>query len=205
MKKFILTFLLLLIFASPTFAKATQVEAMSEYDSDNPPFKFVFKVIEYNAIENFTSLLDGDIIESEVVKTKDNKRLKQNATFALKITKIIHRNGDILEPDNVFAKYTTALDKVEMSKNVALSVGNYFVKGVSFGYRTIEGAVKNPEGNRFKSGGIALVNSTPLGYINKGEDIKIKVGDKFLLNIKAINLDNPTIIDEYKYDVTKQN
>ncbi len=203
MKKFILTFLFIFIFASPTFAKATQVEAMSEYDSDNPPINFVFKVVEYNEIENFTCLFDGDIIESEVVKTKDNQRLKQNATFALKINRIIHRNGDILEPNNVFAKYTTALDKIEISKNVALSVGNYFVKGVSIGYRTVEGAVKNTEGNRFKSSGVAFVNSTPLGYINKGNEIKLKAGDKFLLNIEAIDISNPSIIDEYKYNVIK--
>ena len=57
--------------------------------------------------------------------------------------------------------------------------------------------------NRFKSSGVAFVNSTPLGYINKGNEIKLKAGDKFLLNIEAIDISNPSIIDEYKYDVIK--
>lgn len=203
MKKLFITLLLIFLFSGAANAKATQVEALTEYDSTNPPTNISFKVIENNEIENFSDLLVGDILYAEIVKTKDSQRLKQNATFSLKIIKVTTINGETYFPNNLYAKYTTSLDTVELGKNVALSIGNKFVKGISVGYRAVEGAIKDPEGNRAKSTGVAIVDATPLGYINKGEDLKINIGDKFLLNIEAINAESPSIIDEYKYDITK--
>ena len=75
------------------------------------------------------------------------------------------------------------------------------MKGISCGYRTVEGAVKNPEGNRLKSAGVALYNSTPLAYINKGKDILINVGDNFLLNIEVVPPEKQSIIDEHNYNL----
>lgn len=201
MKKIILVITLLIFFTAPANAKATLVEAMTPYNSDNPTDTVVFKIVNTNYIANYGILYSDDIVEGIVIRAKDNNRLKQNATFSLKITKIRQRNGELQEPQNLFAKYTTELDKVETTKTAALTVGNYFVKGISCGYRTIEGAVKNPEGNRFKSAGVALYNSTPLSYINKGKDISIDVGNEFLLNIEVVTPTDKNIIDEHNYNL----
>ncbi len=201
MKKILLLLALIIFFVAPANAKATLVEAMTPYNSDTPTDIVVFKVAHSNLVENYGILYSGDIVEGIVIRAKDNSRLKQNATFSLKITRITQRNGNIQEPQNLYAKYTTELDKVETSKTAALTVGNFFVKGLSCGYRTVEGAVKNPEGNRFKSAGVALYNSTPLAYINKGKDILINVGDNFLLNIEVVTPEDQNIIDEHNYNL----
>lgn len=174
---------------------------MTPYNSNNPSDTIVFKVVNANYIENYGILYNDDIIEGIVIRAKDNNRLKQNATFSLKITQIRQSNGELQEPQNLFAKYTTEMDKLETSKTAALTVGNFFVKGLSCGYRTVEGAVKNPEGNRLKSAGVALYNSTPLAYINKGKDILIDVGNQFLLNIEVVNPEDKNIIDEHNYNL----
>lgn len=201
MKKFLLILTLLTFFISPANAKSTLVEAMTPYNSNNPSDTIVFKVVNANYIENYGILYNDDIIEGIVIRAKDNNRLKQNATFSLKITQIRQSNGELQEPQNLFAKYTTEMDKLETSKTAALTVGNFFVKGLSCGYRTVEGAVKNPEGNRFKSAGVALYNSTPLAYINKGKDILIDVGKQFLLNIEVVTPEDKNIIDEHNYNL----
>lgn len=201
MKKILLFLILMIFFIAPANAKATLVEAMTPYNSENPTDIIVFRVVNANTIESYGIVYSGDIIEGVVVRAKDSSRLKQNATFSLKITKIRQYNGNLLEPENLFAKYTTEWDKVETTKTAALTVGNFFVKGISCGYRTVEGAVKNPEGNRLKSAGVALYNSTPLAYINKGKDILINVGDNFLLNIEVVPPEKQSIIDEHNYNL----
>lgn len=189
------------IFIAPANAKATQVEALSSYDSNVPSETITFKIVTPNSIENFGSLENGDILEATVVRAKDNTRLKQNATFSVKITKITSTNGNVQYPENLYAKYTTEIDKVETTKTVALSVGDRFVKGMTFGFRTVEGAIKNPEGNRAKSAGVALYNATPLSYISKGNDIVINKGDNFLLNIELVTPENKNLIDKHNYNL----
>ncbi len=201
MKKILLLITLIIFFTAPANAKATLVEAMTPYDSNNPTDTLIFRVVNANTIESYGIIYAGDIIEGIVIRAKDNSRLKQNATFSLKVTKIRQYNGNLQEPQNLFAKYTTEWDKVETGKTAALTVGNFFVKGISCGYRTVEGAVKNPEGNRFKSAGVALYNSTPLSYISKGKDILIHVGDNFLLNFEVVKPENQNIIDEHNYNL----
>lgn len=201
MKKFLLLITMFFIFIAPANAKATQVEALSSYDSNVPSETITFKIVTPNSIENFGSLENGDILEATVVRAKDNTRLKQNATFSVKITKITSTNGNVQYPENLYAKYTTEIDKVETTKTVALSVGDRFVKGMTFGFRTVEGAIKNPEGNRAKSAGVALYNATPLSYISKGNDIVINKGDNFLLNIELVTPENKNLIDKHNYNL----
>lgn len=189
------------IFIAPANAKATQVEALSSYDSNVPSETITFKIVTPNTIENFGLLENGDILEATVVRAKNNTRLKQNATFSVKITKITSTNGNVQYPENLYAKYTTEIDKVETTKTVALSVGDRFVKGMTFGFRTVEGAIKNPEGNRAKSAGVALYNATPLSYISKGNDIVINKGDNFLLNIELVTPENKNLIDKHNYNL----
>lgn len=202
MKKFLLIVTILLFIINPSFAKATRVEALSDYTSEYPPAMLYFKLFEYSeSFEDIPEFSIGDIVEAIVIKTKDNKRLKQNATFALKINRLKKEDGRIIQVNNIYAKYTTKIDTAEVSKNIALGVGNYFVKGLSIGYKTVEGAFKNEEDDRLKSAGVALYKSTPLSYVEKGNEIDIKVGDIFLLNIAPVDVDNPSFVDGIKYGI----
>ena len=200
-KNILLILSFLILFVAPANAKATLVEAMTPYNSNTPADTMLLRVITPTYIEDFGILQQGDILDATIVRAKDNTRLKQNATFSVKIYKITYANGETQYPENLYAKYTTEWDKIETSKSIALSVGNKFVKGLTFGYRTLEGAIKNPEGNRAKSAGVALYNATPLSLISKGENIEIKTGDNFLLNIEFITPETKNLIDEHNYNL----
>lgn len=71
-----------------------------------------------------------------------------------------------------------------MAKPAALGVGSYFVKGLSIGYSAVEGAVKNEDDGRIKSGAKAAYESSPFSYVEKGSEIVIPKGQNFLLNFK---------------------
>ena len=91
----------------------------------------------------------------------------------------------------VEGKYSAKLeiDKGQIAKSAALGVGNYFVKGISMGYYAVEGAVKNESDNRFKSSAKSVYENSPFAYVEKGQDIEIKVNDIFGLKFDVDNED----------------
>ena len=72
-------------------------------------------------------------------------------------------------------------------KGAALTVGNYFVKGLSIGVSFVEGVVKNEKDNRLKSGVVNAYEASPLSYVEEGQQLDIKVGDDFYLVFKYDN------------------
>ena len=80
-----------------------------------------------------------------------------------------------------------------------LSVGNHFVKGISLGYHAVEGAVKNEEGNRFKSSAVSVYESTPFSYVEKGEEIVIPKNNIFILNFKVKGEENEEDKPNYEF------
>ena len=71
-------------------------------------------------------------------------------------------------------------------KKAALTVGDYFVKGLSICYSFVEGVVKNEkDDNRLKSGVKNAYEESPLSLISEGEQLDIKVGDDFYLVFKT--------------------
>ena len=183
MKKFYLSMVLSLLLCAPALAKTIEVEALSDFSSVNPPKTMSVKVVVdvYND-ENQLAVPKGTIINGKIVDVKDPRRLKRNATFSFVPTTYTDVNGNVNKVKRHFAgKYTTPIDKKKLAKNAALGVGNYFVKGLSMGYNTLEGVVKNEEDNRLKSGAKALYKSSPISYIEEGQDIEIKTGEIFYL------------------------
>lgn len=183
MKKFYLSMVLSLLLCAPALAKTIEVEALSDFSSINPPKTMTIKVVAdvYND-ENQLAVPKGTVINGKIVDVKDPKRLKRNATFSFVPTTYTDANGNVNKVKRHFAgKYTTPIDKKKLAKNAALGVGNYFVKGLSMGYNTLEGVVKNEEDNRLKSGAKALYKSSPISYIEEGQDIEIKTGEIFYL------------------------
>lgn len=53
------------------------------------------------------------------------------------------------------------------------------------GVAAVEGAVKNQDGNRFKSSVSSVYEASPLSYARKGEDIEIKAGQVFFLKFPS--------------------
>ena len=136
-------------------------------------------------------IMDGYILKGNLVDVVSPKRLKRDATFSIVLTEYTDNNGQkhIIPPDGkqFKGKFTTGIDYKHAAKSAALSVGNFFVKGLSLGYAAVEGAVKNEDGNRIKSSAHSVYESTPLSYVEKGEDILIAKDQVFCLKFKVKN------------------
>lgn len=189
--------LILCLLAQPIFAKTIPVESLKDFSTEHPTNTFSVKVLDELTLDKNITLQSGDILDGEIVDVKNAKRLKRNATFTFVPEYLTKTDGQEIKITGYHpAKYTQKLNKVEIAKDAALTVGNHFVQGISMGYKTIEGVVKNEQNNRLKSGANALYESTPLSYIEKGKEIIIPKNQNFLLNFKT---DKPATEPNYEY------
>ena len=185
MKNLFLTLALSLMLCTPVFAFNMEVEALSDFTTDNPPQTFSVKIV--NSIKTRNGLIEsGSILEGKVI-TKDAQRLKRDATFSFVPINLTTPEGNVIKVERHFiGKYTKEINKGKIAKTVALSAGNFVVKGFSTGFTAVEGAVKNEEGNRLKSSAVAVYESTPLSYVEKGDALEIKSGEHFYINFDEV-------------------
>ena len=183
-KKLFLGFLLLIvsgIFAS-AYADTVEVQAMQDFSTANPPSTITVKLLDQLDVSDEMTIESGAQVSGQLLNVVSPKRLKKNATFSFKPMWYINAEGTKINVDSdIIGKYTTTLNKGQVAKKAALSVGNHFVKGLSVGVAAIEGVVENDEGNRLKSGAKSIYNATPLSYVEKGKDIDIKINQVFYL------------------------
>lgn len=187
MKKFCWTiFLLLIILSQPVLAKPIAVEALSNFTTENPPKEMSIKLLEDIAVDDTLTIKAETIVDGNVVDVTDPKRLKRNASFTFVPTSYKDERGQVVVIKNYYpAKYTTKVNKGQLAKSAALSVGNFFVKGLSIGYSAVEGAIKNEKDNRFKSSVTEVYQDSPLSYVEKGEELVIEKGQLFFLNFRT--------------------
>lgn len=190
-KNLFLGFLVLSIIGAGTSALAKTVEVMSysAFSTANPPSSIKVELLDELEISAGTVIPAGAEIEGKLVDVVSPKRLKRDATFSFQpewysIDGEKHNIGQTVK-----AKYTTALNTAGLAKSAALSVGNHFVKGLGMGVYAIEGAVKNDEGNRIKSGAKSMYEASPLSYKDKGNDLEITQNQVFYLKFPDIEKD----------------
>ena len=201
MKKILLLSGILLISVMPVNAETLQVQALSEFNTENPPASIEVKAVSDMDLDEELLIMDGYILKGNLVDVVSPKRLKRDATFSIVLTEYTDNNGQkhIIPPDGkqFKGKFTTGIDYKHAAKSAALSVGNFFVKGLSLGYAAVEGAVKNEDGNRIKSSAHSVYESTPLSYVEKGEDILIAKDQVFCLKFKVKNPKKDENSEEY--------
>lgn len=187
MKKFCWTiFLLLIMLSQPVLAKPIAVEALSDFTTENPPKEMSIKLLEDIAVDDTLTIKAETIVDGNVVDVTAPKRLKRNASFTFVPTSYKDERGQVVVIKNYYpAKYTTKVNKGQLAKSAALSVGNFFVKGLSIGYSAVEGAIKNEKDNRFKSSVTEVYQDSPLSYVEKGEELVIEKGQLFFLNFRT--------------------
>lgn len=190
-KNLFLGFLVLSIIGAGASALAKTVEVMSysAFSTANPPSSIKVELLDELEISADTIIPAGAEMEGKVVDVVSPKRLKRDATFSFQPELYIVEGSKHNLEETVKAKYTTTLDTAELAKKTVLSVGNHFVKGLTVGVSAVEGAVKNEEGNRFKSGAKSVYNATPLSYSQKGKDIEITQNQVFYLKFPDIEKD----------------
>ena len=187
MRSLFLSVALSTMLITPAFALNVEVEALSDFSTDNPPKMYSVKIVEPIVTEKL-NIESESILEGKIV-AKDAQRLKRDATFSFVPTYLITPEGRVIKVKKAYTgKYKKEIDKGKIAKSVALSAGNMAVKGFSTGFTAVEGLVKNEEGNRLKSSAVAVYESTPLSYVEKGKALQIKKGDHFYINFN--NSDN---------------
>ncbi len=189
MKKILVLLSFLVVGIMPACADTIKVESLSDFTTENPPETLTVKAVTDLNLDDELLIFEGYTLKGDIVDVVSPKRLKRDASFAFILTEYTDNDGIVHKVERidnkiVKGKFTTKFDYKSVAKSAALSVGNYFVKGLSMGYAAVEGAVKNEEGNRFKSSAVSVYESTPLSYVEKGEDIVIAKDQVFILNFK---------------------
>ena len=194
MKKIIIAFVLLLIQISACHAACQmKVVALEEFRTDAPTETIKVKVLQESTLGKYDIGVNS-ILECQVLQVVDPKRLKRNASFYVKPISYTVNNTTCKIEEDFYGKYSTfVLSKEEIKeippgkviKSAAMTVGNYFVKGLSTCVAFVQGVAKNEKNNRLKSGVVNAYEESPLSYISEGQQLDIKVGDDFYLVFKT--------------------
>lgn len=208
MKKFLVLFTFLFIAVMPVSAATIKVKALSDFTTEKPTDTLTIEAVTDLNLDNEILIFQGYTMKGDIVDVVSPKRLKRDATFSFILKEYTDLNGVVhkLNQDNqiVKGKFTTKFDYLSVAKSAALTVGSYFVKGLSLGYAAVEGAIKNEEDNRLKSSAVSLYESTPISYVEKGQDIVIAKDQVFMLNFKL--KDEETDEPNYEYtDLSNEN
>lgn len=194
MKKMFVFFIILLSTASQVLAEALMVESLTKFSTDNYPSNVKMKALSEIELAPDVLIKEGYVLSGKLVDVSSPKRLKRNATFSFMPISYIDNSGNIVHIKEPFiGKYSAKfdLDKGQIAKSAALTVGNHFVKGVSMGFYAVEGAVKNEDGNRVKSSAVSVYKNSPLSYVEKGQDIEISAHDIFALKFHVEEEEEP--------------
>ena len=194
MKK-ILLILALMFFQITACHAAVQMKvvALEEFKTDAPSETIKVKVLQDTVLGSYDIGVNS-ILECQVLQIVDPKRLKRNASFYVKPLSYTV-DGTVCEiEEEYYGKYSAfVLSKEEIKeipagkviKKAAMTVGDYFVKGLSTCVAFVQGFAKNEKDNRLKSGVVNAYEESPLSYISEGQQLDIKVGDDFYLVFKT--------------------
>ena len=193
MKKYIIALMLLLQVTACHAATQIKVVALEEFRTDKPTETLKVRVLQDAVLGNYDIGVNS-ILECQVLKIVDPKRLKRNASFYVKPLSYTVNDTTCKIEEDFYGKYSTfVLSKEEIKeippgkviKKAAMTVGDYFVKGLSTCVAFVQGFAKNEKDNRFKSGVVNAYEESPLSYISEGQQLDIKVGDDFYLVFKT--------------------
>lgn len=191
MKKFLFKVGLIVFlcgFISPVFADRLHVQAMSDFSTFKPVNTITFKALNGIELSPDVKIWGGYVVNARIHEVIPPKRLKRNATFRIVPVSYTDNEGRTFRINEEFVgKFSPKfdLDKGQLAKSAALTVGDYFVKGISLGYHAVEGAVKNEEGNRAKSSAVSVYKNSPLSYVENGQEVEIKKDDLFSFTFKV--------------------
>ena len=129
----------------------------------------------------------GSVIEGEVTDVVSPKKLKRDASFGYNPLYLYDTEGNVYSlKSKVKADYgfRAKFRAKDAAKKGVLTAGGMVIPGFSYAVQTVEGIYKNEQGNRFKSGATAFVDSTPISLYKQGQEIEFKKGDVFKMNFK---------------------
>lgn len=185
-----LCFLILSSVFAQAYAQTVAVKSLDTFSTENPPTSITIELIEPLDLSKDLTLNAGTKVEGNLIDVVSPKRLKRDADFSFK--PLYYSNGGEKYPvnSNITGNFTEPIDKGQLAQNAALSVGNFFIKGIKLSVTAVQGAVKNEQGNRLKSAGTSVYKASPVSYVEKGEEISIKESDIFYLKFPNVKYNN---------------
>ena len=204
MKKILLVLTSIIVLCTqPAIAKNVKVQSMSDFSTTNPSQHLELKVVESFDIKSGVYIPAGTIIIGDVCDIKQPKRLKRNANFSFIPKEYIDvQTGEYHSIDKLIVGKYSSLTDVSAAKIIekgAVTAGNKLIGAyVGPSVALVQGVVKNEEGNRAKSAAVAVYESTPLSYVNKGKDLEIKKDQIFVMSFKFKDDDEEDNNNEYE-------
>ena len=177
---------------------ATQVKVVSiqDFNTLEPTETFHAKILEPVNLGGY-NLDVNTVLHCQIFNIIEPKRGKRDASFYVIPTYYSTESGMVKRfEEEMYGKYAKhVLSKEELKKipsfktlkKAGLAVGNLFVKGLSTGCAFVEGAWKNENDNRLKSGVVHAYEESPLSLIIEGDQLEIKVGDEFYFVFRTKN------------------
>ena len=191
MKKIFFVLAIALCTASSVFAEDMKVMALKDFSTDKPS-EIKVQVLQTMKLDEGVVIEQGSVVTGVMVDVIPAKRLKRDATFSFMPTGYITPKR---EQYSINRKYVgkfspkIEIDKTELAKTAALSVGDFFVKGLSTGFYAVQGAIKDEKGNRFVSSVQNVYENSLLSYIEKGGATCIKAQSMFTFRFPDLNHD----------------
>ena len=190
MKRFILTLALMIIAAMPACALSMKVSSMQDFTTEKPSDTLKVMVLVRTELDNGMVFEEGTIIKGDIFDVKPPTRGKRNATFKFRPTSYSY-NGKMVEikdNTNFWGKYAPykELDAAGMTLSAATFVGGQVLKVPFLGQAVsfAKGVVKNPDGNRLKSGATQIYKDSFVSYVEEGKEITLKKDELFMLKFK---------------------
>ncbi len=191
MKKIFFVLAIALCTASSVFAEDMKVMALKDFSTDKPS-EIKVQVLQTMKLDEGVVIEQGSVVTGFMIDVIPAKRLKRDATFSFMPTGYVTPKR---EQYSINRKYVgkfspkIEIDKTELAKTAALSVGDFFVKGLSTGFYAVQGAIKNEKENRFVSSVQNVYENSLLSYIEKGGATCIKAQSMFTFRFPDLNHD----------------
>lgn len=191
MKKIFFVLAIALCTASSVFAEDMKVMALKDFSTDKPS-EIKVQVLQTMKLDEGVVIEQGSVVTGVMVDVIPAKRLKRDATFSFMPTSFVTPKRVRYSINRKYVgKFSPKIeiDKAELAKTAALSVGDYFVKGLSTGFYAVQGAIKDEKGNRFVSSVQNVYENSLLSYIEKGDATCIKAQSMFTFRFPDLNPD----------------
>lgn len=193
MKKFLITLLILFCTKLGVNAETITGTALSDFSTENPVGTFTVKINEGFTVDNYKHYKAGTVFYGKVEKVVNGQIGKRKGYFVFTPTHYANQD-DVhqLTTGNLEIKvsYYKPFDKEQAMKNLTnlgltTAAGKilhvpFLSEGISF----VKGTVSPEEDtNRIISGVKSAYKSSPLVYVEKGEELYVHPGQEVKLNI----------------------
>ncbi|MCR5261088.1 MAG: hypothetical protein K6C94_04545 [Candidatus Gastranaerophilales bacterium] len=193
MKKIFLALIITMFTSAAVFAETIIGTALTEFSTENPAKHFTVQINEGFTVNGWQKYPAGTVFSGTVVRVENGKIGKRKGYFVFVPTYYSDKN-DVhkITTNNLEVKveYYKPFDKDKALKNLAntgLSTAASKILHVpllSQGIAFVKGAVNPDEDtNRLVSGVKSAYKSTPLTYVEKGDELHVQPGQEVKLII----------------------